>query len=175
MNNSSNEKQPSSSNTRHSAPVQAYLAPLCHPDHVTAERSELLPSPEPAPPHSTFHSRMLHLTGPALTAGRRSLGREGTRFPPGHLLAWTPNINTQVCTNLLSLVHTDKEVIYPGPKQTSDGAGTLLHKGCFANGELNEGTTELLPGSRGGTGKAQWSQSWSRGVEEGLSSPFHPR
>lgn len=58
-------------------------------------------------------------------------------------------INTHVCTNLLSLVHTDKEVIYPGPKQTSHRAGTLLHKGCFANGELNEGATELLPGRRG--------------------------
>lgn len=94
-----------SSNKQYSAPVQPYLVPPCHPDHVTAERSELLPSPEPEPPDSTFHSRTLDLTGPALTAGRRSLGREGTRFPPGHLLARTPNQHASLHQPLVSGSH----------------------------------------------------------------------
>lgn len=105
MNNYSKENQHSSSTTQHSAPLQAYLALLCHTDHVTAERSELLPSPEPAPPDSTFHSGTLDLTRPAQTGGRRSLGREGTRFPPGHLLAWTPNQHASLRQPLVSGSH----------------------------------------------------------------------
>lgn len=46
--------------------------------------------------------RTLGSTRPAHTAGRRSLGREGTRFPPGHLLAWTPNQHASLHQPLVS-------------------------------------------------------------------------
>ena len=50
----------------------------------------------------------------------------------------------------MSLVQTDKEFIYHGPKKMSDRAGTLPRKCRFAGGVFNEGTTELLPDRRGG-------------------------
>lgn len=122
--------------------MQAYLVLLCHTNHVTTQRSDLLPSLEPAPSTAGHWAQLtlLPLLGGGVCAGKALHSPQAT-FWLGH------QINTQVCTKLLSLAHTDKEVIYPGPKQTSHGAGMLLHKGWFANGELMK---ELLSCSQAG-------------------------
>lgn len=72
-------------------------------------------------------------------------------------------INTQACTKLLSLVHADKEVIYHGPKQTSHGAGTLLHEGWVENGSLMK---ELLSCSQPGEVAREKHNGLKAGAEE---------
>lgn len=70
-------------------------------------------------------------------------------------MARTPNQHTSLHQPLVSGLERQGSYLSRAKKkkQTSNGAGLLLLKCCFANGEFNEGTTELLPDGRGGTGE----------------------
>lgn len=113
-------------------------------DRVTAGSSKLLPSQQLPSPQCTFQGRTLGLTHPA---GRRSLGREGAGFPPGHRLARTPNQQHKAALTSPLWFRQTRKLFITGQKHPSEPAGTLLHKCWFANREFNEGITELFPGT----------------------------
>lgn len=74
-------------------------------------------------------------------------------------------------TSCLWFTQTRKLFIL-GQSKRAIGPGRSRTRAVLQMGSLMK---ELLSCSQAGEGKTQWSQSWNRVVEEGLSSPFHPR